>query len=417
MISKHFLAFRRISLLIVLSLLFNSNFALAQDGPVKQKTIMLILGSDNINTLKARVDIGYKLYNSTVDFDYIIVSGGCGAHRSKICEASEMATLLIEKGVPARKIIKEEKSKNTVQNYIYSRALKDSNGSRYINPNDSLYVVSNHWHAISVAARFTTYDQVHALYHVEGSIIPSTKDKVDYVDIFHKDTDNDSFVRKGLWPFVDASYVLYDFAKKRSYEKTYYFVNNAILESSDEKQENIPPVLISEVMPFLPVDWHSKVDASFYNPFEKKVYLFKDSQILRFSPFSKTVDKGYPKRISELVKDLPINWQSGFIDAAFFNPIKKEIVIFKGDECLVIDSKRIRVNKSFPSMIKNHFTNWPFQWGTGDIDAAHFDNTEKKIVLFRGKDYVKISLEGHVETGFPQAIKLEWPEAIFGKRN
>ncbi|QEC52702.1 YdcF family protein [Anseongella ginsenosidimutans] len=140
----------------------------AQDKGNPHKTIMLILGSANKKTLEERVKLGLELYDSPVSFDYIIVSGGCGAHGSAICEASEMAALLKEGGVPPAKIYKEERSKSTVQNYCYSRALKKEDGTRLINPDDTLYVVSNHWHAIPVAARFTTYDSVHAFYYIKG---------------------------------------------------------------------------------------------------------------------------------------------------------------------------------------------------------------------------------------------------------
>src|SRR5690606_5840842 len=117
-------------------------YTFSQNESTTKKTGMLILGSDNIKTLKERVAVGYKLYKSGVAFDYIIVSGGCGAHKSTICEASDMASLLIEKGVPAEKIFKEEKSKTTVQNYVYSRILRREDGTKLINKGDNLYVVS-----------------------------------------------------------------------------------------------------------------------------------------------------------------------------------------------------------------------------------------------------------------------------------
>lgn len=161
--------------------------AFAQHERADPKTIMLILGSANKKTLEERVKLGCELYGSPVSFDYIIVSGGCGAHGSTICEASEMAAVLKDKGVPANKIYKEERSKSTVQNYCFSRALKKEDGSRVINPGDTLYVVSNHWHAIPVAARFTTNDSVRAYYYIRGNILPSETDKVDYTNIYNKE--------------------------------------------------------------------------------------------------------------------------------------------------------------------------------------------------------------------------------------
>ena len=166
-------------------LIVASLHTLAQEPSGNKRTGMLVLGSADINTMKERVHVGYNLYASGITFDYIVVSGGCGAHDSNICEASEMAALLKEMGVPANKIYKEERSKNTKQNYCYSRVLVDENGTKVINPKDRLYVVSNHWHAISVAARFSAYDGVDAIYHIEGRLIPRASDNVDYTNIYN----------------------------------------------------------------------------------------------------------------------------------------------------------------------------------------------------------------------------------------
>lgn len=158
--------------------------AFAQDSPAK-RTGMLLLGSADMKTLKERVDIAYQLFSTDITFDYIVVSGGCDAHGSGICEATEMKQALIAKGVPESLIIKEEKSKTTKQNYAYSRLVTGQDGKPVIRRGDRLYVVSNHWHAIPVAARFSKFDGVDARYHIQGSILPTPKDKVDYTDIFN----------------------------------------------------------------------------------------------------------------------------------------------------------------------------------------------------------------------------------------
>jgi len=379
----------------------------AQSKLTNEKTGMLILGSDDLKTLEERVNIGYKLYASTIDFDYIIVSGGCGAHKSKICEASKMAALLIEKGVPAEKIFKEEKSKNTVQNYVYSRILRKKDGTKVINPNDSLYVVSNHWHAISVAARFTTYDGVHARYHIEGSILPSTNDKVDYTDIYNKNSDNEDYSRLALWPLINASYSLEGRGNSKNEGKTFGFIGDTVYQGTSENLSKGSARVISESISGLPGDWHKEIDAAFYNASEDKVYLFKGTNYLRFTPNSKSVDPGYPKPINNLVKNLPEDWHNGFIDAAFFNPTRNELFLFKGDEYLKVSASNRKVNEGFPNKITSFVTNWPFVWGSGDIDAAHYNKMENKIYLFRGKEYLKMTLEGKVEPGYPQNIKIK----------
>ncbi len=152
------------------------------------RTGILILGSNHIPTLNERLNSGYKLFKSIEDVDYIIVSGGCDAHDSGFCEASEMKQLLENKGVSENLIYKEEKSKSTFQNYCYSRILKDEAGNLLILPGDSLYVVSNHWHAIPVAARFREYDKVNAQYYIVGEITPKPTDTVNYGKIYSEQT-------------------------------------------------------------------------------------------------------------------------------------------------------------------------------------------------------------------------------------
>lgn len=154
------------------------------------RTGILILGSSHIPTLKERVNSGYKLFKSLKNVDYIIVSGGCDAHKSGFCEASKMKEFLESKGISGDLIYKEEQSQSTFQNYCYSRHLKNNKGDNLIQEGDSLYVVSNHWHAIPVAARFRKYDNVNAQYYILGRIIPKDTDSVNYANIYSNISSN-----------------------------------------------------------------------------------------------------------------------------------------------------------------------------------------------------------------------------------
>lgn len=72
--------------------------------------------------LKERLDEAYKLFRQ-YGHEYIIVSGGAvGSRRS---EAELMEKYLVEKGVPAKRVLKEDKSNNTVQNLIFSKQLME----------------------------------------------------------------------------------------------------------------------------------------------------------------------------------------------------------------------------------------------------------------------------------------------------
>ena len=62
----------------ILVVLFSSSGFCQSPIEGTAKTIMLILGSGNLETSISRAEVGFDLYSSKTDFDYIIVSGGCG---------------------------------------------------------------------------------------------------------------------------------------------------------------------------------------------------------------------------------------------------------------------------------------------------------------------------------------------------
>ena len=171
---------------------FTWNFA------ARPKTIMLVLGSADSVVLEKRIQIANRLHK-TQHMDKIIVSGGCGAHASSICEASRMYNGLVALGVDASKIYKEENAKTTIQNYVFARLLRDESAQKIIQSGDTVFVVSDHWHAIAVAARFNTYDNVYARFYIEGDLKPKENDKLDYGSILHGEENNETFIKKALW--------------------------------------------------------------------------------------------------------------------------------------------------------------------------------------------------------------------------
>ena len=89
----------------------------------------LVLGcgikdGEALPTLKLRLDkcIEYLQYNPDV---LIIVSGG-ESKTEKITESEVMKRYLVSKGVDADRIIKEDQSKNTRQNMLFSKTLLDT---------------------------------------------------------------------------------------------------------------------------------------------------------------------------------------------------------------------------------------------------------------------------------------------------
>lgn len=86
---------------------------------------LIILGSSVKNntpslTLKGRLDKAIKYLGDSNDDCYIVVSGGKGSYK-KLSEAKVMENYLVEHGVNKNKIILEDKSTNTYENFKYSK--------------------------------------------------------------------------------------------------------------------------------------------------------------------------------------------------------------------------------------------------------------------------------------------------------
>lgn len=95
--------------------------------------------------LQMRLDKAYD-YLTEHENTLVIVSGGKG-YDEPCAEAEGMSRYLIEKGIDPKRIIKEDKSKDTFQNIAYSSAFIDKT-------RDKVGVVSNNFHifrAVSLA--------------------------------------------------------------------------------------------------------------------------------------------------------------------------------------------------------------------------------------------------------------------------
>jgi len=365
---------------------------------------MLILGSDDLPTLSSRVEVGFQLYKEGTVFDKIIVSGGCGAHGSTLCEASEMKRLLVEKGVPEGIILKEERSKTTVQNYVYSRALEDKEGHRVIQPGDTVYVVSNHWHAISVAARLNRYDHVVAYYHIEGNLQPKEADKVDYVSILYSYADNDKFIRNALWPTADAVF--------RKGNTAYILIDNLVFFKKESGQEMVQP--LKELFPVVAKMQNlENIDAALNLNRGNTLLLVKRDSIFRFSLKSNHAPEPVVTPLSEMIKNLPANWHK--IDALFM--MKDSLYIFHDDELVIATSKGQTYTALTPLKINQKIANFPFNWAGGYIDAADFDPLTNTITLFKAKEQLTLDQNFRALAGKALPFSLAWPTAYYGKKN
>ncbi len=104
-----------------------------------------LLRGDEVSPLLAgRIDCGIKFYQKAVGKNKkmkLIFSGGQGPDE-KVPEARAMRDYAIAHGVPAQDILTEERSRNTQENFRYSKALmeEDAAGRKY----KSAYVTSDY---------------------------------------------------------------------------------------------------------------------------------------------------------------------------------------------------------------------------------------------------------------------------------
>lgn len=366
---------------------------LASYGQAKPKNIMLVLGSANSEILTNRVKVASKLYR-VQKFDRIIVSGGCGAHVSTICEASAMKAQLVKKGIPYNIIYKEENSKTTVQNYIFSRILEDENGQQIIQKNDSLYIVSDHWHAIAVAARFKKYDGVYAKFFIEGDLVPKPTDLLDYGGIFNKEVDNNIFILKGLWPSPDAVF--------RSKGFTQYVFADRFYAVDLNRPNEARVAQLKQLNPALPSNWKS-VDAVARDDKKGLSIMFNKLECqISFDQKNKTSKL---LLLHELVSDLPTSVKG--VDASFIKD--KDLYVFTGSKVIIATKKGNSFKKSKIEDIKTFVNNWPYVWGPGDLTAADYDAENKIIYLYKNREVLTIDPKNN-SAALPKRLPLKWQD-------
>lgn len=142
-------------------------------------------------TEKAIIVLGASVKNNTVSpvlayrldaaFDYaqknphalIVVSGGQGADET-IPEAQAMAEYLIKKGISADRILQEDKSQSTQENFLFSKQLLAQHG---VSASDPIVFVTNQFHCYRAEgyAKRAGFENVHCIPAPIGvrSILPS----------------------------------------------------------------------------------------------------------------------------------------------------------------------------------------------------------------------------------------------------
>lgn len=118
-----------------------------QDEVPSQSKTLIILGAglngDQLSwTLWERMNKGLELMKERPEMK-VVVSGGQGPGES-LTEAEAMGRFLIEHGIAPERIIKEERSTSTMENFRYSQELlKQESG---YNPGEPVAVITNDFH-------------------------------------------------------------------------------------------------------------------------------------------------------------------------------------------------------------------------------------------------------------------------------
>ncbi len=99
-------------------------------------------GKTPSRTLKYRLKKAVE-YHKQNPYAIIIVSGGQGAQED-ISEAEAMKTYLVENGVAANKIIKEDKSTSTSENFKFSKEILD----KHFSSDYSVAFITNEYHIL-----------------------------------------------------------------------------------------------------------------------------------------------------------------------------------------------------------------------------------------------------------------------------
>lgn len=352
------------------------------------RTGILVLGSADLVTLQERIQLAYNLYQQVLP-DYVILSGGCAAHQSSICEADLMFEHLVDKGVPAERLVKEGNAKTTVQNYLYAKELTDAQGQLIIQQGDLLYVVSNHWHAIAVAARFVQHDAVNAVYYIQGKLQPKAKDPVDYVGILYETTDPSEFRTKGMWPSPDGLLSIN--------AVDYYLFQDRWLSnpSGSSLKTNT-------------LDWLQQIQISPQAAIAQdkdQLYLIADKHIKAYRIGTGTLSSSMP--LKDAIVDYPKEWLLKPIDAACI--IADTLYLFQEDKLLIAKRKgKVYVTQAVMPILQQ-ISNWPFSWGKGWLNAAHYNPKTKTISLYRNRECLQLDAAWQ-PLASPQRLALDWAD-------
>ena len=151
----------------------------------------------------------------------------------------------------------------------------------------------------------------------------------------------------------------------------------------------------------LPASFQSGLDAAVWRDDNKKVYFFKGDQYARLT--DTTMDSGFPKPIAGNWQNMPASFASG-IDAAVWRKANNRIYMFKGSQYVRLTGTT--VDDGYPKPIEGNWHNLPASFTQG-IEAAVWRESNDKIYLFKGSQYVRVT-DTTMDEGYPKSIAGNW---------
>jgi len=171
-----------------------------------------------------------------------------------------------------------------------------------------------------------------------------------------------------------------------------------------EKLESSKPLKIKEAWPMLVEVGFEQVDAAFIGKYlisatgddlSRKLYLFNRDKYLRFDVDSKTIDEGYPKKISE-------GWPGVTFERvdAVLNAGGDTLYFFLGNQYIRFNMLTNHAEEGYPDLISKRWVGVTFD----RIDAAVYWGNAK-VYFFRGSQHIRYDMINYrADAGYPKFI-------------
>jgi hypothetical protein len=149
------------------------------------------------------------------------------------------------------------------------------------------------------------------------------------------------------------------------------------------------------------------IDAALWRADNGRIYLFSGSKYVRITDVDAGRDDGYPRTIAGNWPGLPAAFQAG-IDAALWRDSNGKVYLFKGSQYVRFSKVSDGVDPGYPKPIADGWPGLPAAFQSG-IDAALLRESNGKIYFFKGGQYVRYSdVSDGVDPGYPKPIAGSW---------